>query len=159
MLFRNKMQRNRGFTLLEIITTVVVIAVAATALMSVFSSTVATSADPVLEHQAIAIAEAYMDEIAAKDFAPCPVSAPCPGSVRLAPAPADIDDVLDYNSLPDTIVRDQNGVAIGALSDYSITVTVATSDLNGIADALRIDITVSHASIDPVLLSGYRTNY
>ena len=153
MLVRSKMQRNRGFTLLEIITTVVVIAVAATALMSVFSSTVATSADPVLEHQAIAIAEAYMDEIAAKDFTPGP------GSVRLAPAPADIDDILDYNSLPDTLVRDQNGVAIAALSDYSITVTVATSNLNGIADALRIDISVSHASIDPVLLSGYRTDY
>ena len=56
MLIRNKMPRNRGFTLLEIITTVVVIAVAATALMSVFSSTVATSADPVLEHQAVAVA-------------------------------------------------------------------------------------------------------
>jgi MSHA pilin protein MshD len=155
MLVRNKMLRNRGFTLLEIITTVVVIAIAATALMSVFSSTVATSADPVLEHQAIAIAEAYMDEIAAKDFAPGP------GSVRLAPLPGDIDDVLDYNFLPDTIVRDQNGVAIAALSDYSIVVSVVTDGLNGIAavDSLRIDITVSHASIDPVLLSGYRTNY
>jgi MSHA pilin protein MshD len=154
-----KIFKHAGFTLLEIITTVVVIAIAATALMSVFSSTVATSADPVLEHQAIAIAEAYMDEIAAKEFGPCPVSAPCPGSERLAPAPADIDDVLDYNSLPDTIVRDQNGVAIAALSDYSITVKVETKNLNGIADALFIEITVSHASIDPVLLNGYRTNY
>ena len=151
----SKALRSAGFTLLEILTTIVVIAVSATALMSVFSSTVATSADPVLEHQAIAIAEAYMDEIAAKDFTPGP------GSVRLAPAPADIDDILDYNSLPDTVVRDQNGVAIGALSDYSITVTVVPDSLNAIpmVDSLRIDITVSHASIDPVLLSGYRTNY
>jgi len=152
MLVRSKMQRNRGFTLLEIITTVVVIAVAATALMSVFSSTVATSADPVLEHQAVAIAEAYMDEIAAKDF---------DQTVPPALLRAEYNSVRDYNNLPDTIVRDQNGIAIAALSDYSITVTVVSDSLNAIpmADSLRIDITVSHASIDPVLLSGYRTNY
>jgi MSHA pilin protein MshD len=142
--------KHAGFTLLEIITTVVVIAIAATALMSVLSSTVATSADPVLQHQATAIAEAYMEEILLKDFAIGP------GNTRPT-----FDDVRDYNSLPDTVVRDQFGVAIGALSDYDITVSVGADGLNGIAaiDSLRIDITVSHASIDPVLLSGYRTNY
>jgi len=145
-----KILKHAGFTLLEIITTVVVIAVAATALMSVFSSTVATSADPVLEHQAVAIAEAYMEEILLKDFTIGP------GITRPT-----FDDVRDYNSLPDTVVRDQFGVAIGALSDYSITVAVVLDSLNGIvaADSLRIDITVSHASIDSVQLSGYRTNY
>ena len=150
MVIRTEMKRNRGFTLFEIIVTVVVIALAATALMSVFSSTVATSADPLLEHQATAIAEAYMEEILLKDFVPGP------GNTRPT-----YDDVLDYNGLPDTVVRDQFGVAIGALSDYSISVSVVSDGLNGIAaiNSLRIDITVSHASIDPVLLSGYRTNY
>jgi MSHA pilin protein MshD len=142
--------KHAGFTLLEIITTVVVIAIAATALMSVLSSTVATSADPVLQHQATAIAEAYMEEILLKDFAIGP------GNTRPT-----FDDVRDYNSLPDTEVRDQFGVAIGALSDYIITVSVVGDSLNGIApaDSLRIDLTVSHASIDDVQLSGYRTNY
>ena len=150
MVIRTEMKRNRGFTLFEIIVTVVVIALAATALMSVFSSTVATSADPLLEHQATAVAEAYMEEILLKDFVPGP------GNTRPT-----YDDVLDYNSLPDTVVRDQFGVAIGALSDYSINVSVVADGLNGIAaiDSLRIDITVSHASIVDVLLSGYRTNY
>ena len=146
------MKRTRGFTLFEIIVTVVVIAIAATALMSVFSSTVATSADPVLEHQAIAIAEAYMEEILLKDF-----------DLTGPPAPprAEYNDVRDYNSLPDSVVRDQFGVAIPALSDYNISVSVVADGLNGIAaiDSLRIDITISHASIDDVLLSGYRTNY
>jgi MSHA pilin protein MshD len=145
-----KILKHAGFTLFEIIVTVVVIALAATALMSVFSSTVATSADPVLQHQATAIAEAYMEEILLKDF--------FPGSGNTRPT---YDDVLDYNSLPDTVVRDQFGVSIGALSDYSISVTVVADGLNGIAaiDSLRIDIIVSHALIDNVLLSGYRTNY
>ena len=106
--------------------------------------------DPVLEHQATAIAEAYMEEILLKDFSPGP------GNTRPT-----YDDVLDYNGLPDTLVRDQFGVAIGALSDYSISVSVVADGLNGIAaiDSMRIDITVSHALIDDVLLSGYRTNY
>ena len=150
MAIRTEMKRNRGFTLFEIIVTIVVIALAATALMSVFSSTVATSADPVLEHQATAIAEAYMEEILLKDFAPGP------GNTRPT-----YDDVLDYNGLPDTVVRDQFGVAIGALSDYSVSVSVVADGLNGIAaiDSLRIDIIVGRALIDDVLLSGYRTNY
>jgi MSHA pilin protein MshD len=147
---RYRISRSSGFTLLEIITTVLVIAIAATALMSVFSSTVQTSADPLLEHQAIAIAEAHMEEILLKDFAIGPEN-----------TRPEYDDVRDYNSLPDTVVRDQNGVAIGALSDYSITVTVVPESLNGIpmASSLRIDIIVSHAAIDNVLLSGYRTDY
>ena len=96
-----------------------------------------------------------MEEILLKDF-----DEPVP-PVLPAPTRAEYDNVRDYNNLPDTVVRDQNGVAIGALSDYSITVTVVFDSLNGIAaaDSLRIDITVSHASIDPVQLSGYRTNY
>jgi MSHA pilin protein MshD len=145
-----KILKHAGFTLLEIITTVVVIALAATALMSVFSSTVATSADPVLEHQATAVAEAYMEEILLKDF-----------NISSGNTRPTFDDVRDYNNLPDTVVRDQFGLAIGTLSDYSISVSVVADSLNGIAvaDSLRIDITVSHASIDDVLLSGYRTNY
>ena len=142
--------KHAGFTLLEIITTVVVIAVAATALMSVFSSTVATSADPVLEHQAVAIAEAYMEEIQLKSFTPGP------GNTRPT-----YDDLLDYHGLVDVGARDQEGNAIAGLADYSVAVTVVADSLNTIAltDSLRIDITVSHASIEPVLLSGYRTNY
>ena len=146
--------KHAGFTLLEIITTVVVIALAATALMSVFSSTVATSADPVLEHQAVAIAEAYMEEIQLKDFNQ---------TGPLAPPRAEYNDVWDYNGLIDVGARDQEGNAIAGLADYSVAVTVEFDSLHTIdavdLDALRIDITVSHASIDPVLLSGYRTDY
>ena len=146
----SKVLRSAGFTLLEILTTIVVIAVAATALMSVFSSTVATSADPVLEHQAIAIAEAYMEEIQLKSFTP--------GLENTRPT---FDDLQDYNGLIDVGARDQEGNAIAGLADYSVAVTVVFDSLNGIAatDSLRIDITVSHASIDPVQLSGYRTDY
>ncbi|MCZ6724304.1 MAG: prepilin-type N-terminal cleavage/methylation domain-containing protein [Gammaproteobacteria bacterium] len=145
-----KILKHAGFTLLEIITTVVVIAVAATALMSVFSSTIRTSADPVLQHQALAIAEAYMEEILLKDFTVGP------GNTRPT-----FDDVRDYNGLNDVGARDQGNNPIAGLTDYTISVTVVNDGLNGIAavDSLRINIVVSRALIDDILLSGYRVNY
>ena len=150
MVNRSIFRGHSGFTLLEIIVTLVVISIAATALMSVFSSTVRTSADPMIQQQAVSIAEAYMEEILLKDFAVGP------GSTR-----ATFDDVRDYNNLPDAVVRDQNGAAIGALSDYTIAVAVTGVALNGIAatDSLRVNITVSHAVIGDLLLRGYRVNY
>jgi MSHA pilin protein MshD len=145
-----KILRHSGFTLLEIITTVVVIAIAATALLSVFSSTIRTSADPVFQHQALAIAEAYMEEILLKDFAIGPET-----------TRASFDDVRDYNGLNDVGARDQGNNPIAGLTDYTITVTVVNDGLNGIAavDSLRIDIVVSRVLIDDILLSGYRLNY
>lgn len=150
MAINNKRARHSGFTLLEIITTVVVIAVAAPTLMSVFSSTIQTSANPMFQHQALSIAEAYMEEILLKDFAIGPEA-----------TRANFDDVRDYNGLTDVGARDQANNLIAGLNDYTISVTVANDGLNGIAaaDSLRIDITVSHAVIDNILLSGYRVNY
>ncbi len=150
MAINNRHARHSGFTLLEIITTVVVIAVAAPTLMSVFSSTIQTSADPMFQHQALSIAEAYMEEILLKDFAIGPET-----------TRANFDDVRDYNGLNDIGARDQANNLIAGLNDYTVSVTVANDGLNGIAaaDSLRIDITVSHALIDDILLSGYRVNY
>lgn len=151
MCYRRKISRHSGFTLLEIVVTLVVISIAATALMSVFSSTVRTSADPMIQQQAVSIAEAYMEEILLKDFAPGPG-----GATR-----ATFDDILDYNGLTDNGARDQNNNLIAGLGAYTIAVAVTGVPLNGIAatDSLRIDITVSHAVIGILQLSSYRVNY
>ena len=144
------MSRHSGFTLLEIIVTLVVISIAAATLMSVFSSTVRTSADPMIQQQAVSIAEAYMEEILLKDFAVGP------GASR-----ATFDDVRDYNGLTDVGARDQNNNAIAGLGAYTVAVLVADDALNGIVatDSRRIDITVSHALIGDIVLSGYRVIY
>jgi MSHA pilin protein MshD len=145
--------RYSGFTLLEIIVTLVVVGIAATALMSVFSSTVRTSADPMIQQQAVSIAEAYMEEILLKDFAVGPGG----------PMRSTYDDVLDYHLLLDAGAKDQNGSLVPGLEDYTIAVSVTGAALNGIgaSASLRIDITVTHAVIGNLnlLLSGYRTDY
>lgn len=151
MFFKPNKIRSAGFTLIEIITTIVVLSVAATAIMSMFSNTIRSSANPMIQQQAISIAEAYMEEILLKSFSD-------PGGPAVE-SRASFDDVLDYNSLPDTVVRDQNGDEITALSDYTVTVTVNTLALNGIPNALHIRVIVDHNVLDPITIDSFRTDY
>jgi MSHA pilin protein MshD len=148
-----------GFTLIEIIVTIVVLAIAGTTLLSVFTSTARTSADPMIQQQAISIAEAYMEEILLKNFSD-PQDEET-GSREDVETRASYDDVQDYNSLPDKIVRDQKNNEIPQLSDYKVTVTVVGAELNGIPanDSMRVDITVSHRVAGSITISGYRTKY
>lgn len=164
-----------GFTLIEVLVTIVVVGIAASAIISVFISTVRSSADPLIQQQAIAIAEAYMEEIQLKQFcqdAAPPMTTPPPKAppgcasetgVSEGESRATYNDVQDYNSLIDSEVRDQDGVAIAELAAYSVTVVVSAAALGSItqlsANAMRIDITVDHAAIEPITLSGFRTNY
>ncbi len=149
----NSIGKFSAFTLIEILVTIVVISIAGTALMSVYTSMVAKSADPIIQQQALAIAEAYMEEIRLKAFTdPDGVG----GEIR-----ANFDDILDYNNLPDANVRDQNGAVIPSLSAYSVAVTVAAAPFAGIpvADSMRIDVVVGHPAISPITLSSFRTSY
>ena len=153
-------RRQTGGTLIELVIAIVIISIAVSTILMALSTSVAQSADPMIRHQAVAIAEAYLEEISLMDFAD-PQGGETGGAEAGETRPV-YDDVQDYNSLPDSVVRDQNGIAIGALSAYSITVVVAGNILNGIvaADSMRIDIAVNHAAIgNNVLLSGYRVNY
>ena len=175
-------KRNRafasGFTLIEVLVTIVVISIAATAIMGVFINTVKTSADPLIQQQAIAIAEAYMEEIQSRKFCEDvspPMSLPPPQSIPScvtetggsegAQSRSTFDDIQDYNDpvVVDGVVRDQNYVAIAGRGGYSIAVVVSAAALGvtseGSGNAMRIDITVSHAAIDPITLSGFRANY
>jgi MSHA pilin protein MshD len=148
-----------GFTLIEIIVTIVVLAIAGTTLLSVFTNTARTSADPMIQQQSISIAEAYMEEILLKDFNdPQDVET---GSREEGETRANYDDVQDYKYLQDKKVRDQNNNLIPQLSDYEVTVTVNGALLNGILaeDSMRIDITVSHRVAGSIAISGYRTRY
>ncbi len=150
---KSTIRRHTGFTLIEVITTIVVLAIAATALLSVYTSMVRGSADPMIQQQAVSIAEAYMEEILLKNFTVGPETTPRPN----------FDDVQDYNGLTDVGARDQSDNPITGLGAYTINVTVFADDLNGITsasgDALRIDVTIRHAATGSIVLSGYRTNY
>lgn len=148
-----------GLSLIELIVSVVIISIAITTIVATFSRVSLSSVDPMLQEQAIAIAEAYMEEITLKPFLDPDTLAVCPapeGSRSL------YDNVCDYNGLNDVGVRDQaGGVPITGLEQFTVNVSVQNSALNGVpaASSLRIDIRVSHTSErgSTAYLTGYRT--
>ena len=152
----------KGLTLVELVIAIVVVSIAVTAVMGTMASIGGRSADPVVLLQAQAIADSYMDEISSKAFV-----YPDPGPICKAVPPgnrADYTAVCDYNSLPDTVVRNSAGVAIPELSAYSVAVAItvnAGADFSPAittADALKIEVTVTSPN-GPFSITGYRTRY
>ncbi len=153
------MRRQSAFTLIEIIVTIVILAVASTALLSVFTSMVRGSADPVVQQQATTIAEAYLEEILLRAF-----NDPQGGETGTDEGEAgraDYDDVKDYRSLAAGPAADQLGNPVAALAAYTVTVTITNAALGGLplADSLRVDVNVNHPAIGNIQLSGFRTRY
>ena len=93
--------RERGATLVELQISIVVVAVAASAVLGVVSSSAGRSADAMVLAQATSIAEAYLEEIALKSFAD-------PDGAAEANRTA-YDGVVDYDGLVDSGARDQLG--------------------------------------------------
>lgn len=144
-----------GLTLVELLVSIVIVSIAASTILGVISMTTAGSADPMIRHQSAAIAEAYLEEILLK-----PINDP--DGIDGEAARADFDDLDDYDGLVDAGARDQFGAPIAGLTDYSVGVSVGSSaglPATPAVDALRIDVTVTHASAVNFTLSGYRTRY
>jgi MSHA pilin protein MshD len=147
--------RQRGFTLIELIVAITIVSIVATTLLGVLAAVSSRSADAMLQQQASAIAQAYLDEILQR-WVVDPNGTP-PNTGR-----GSWDLVDQYNGLVDVGAKDQFGNAIVALSAYTVSVGVVQSAaLPGIAGAAarRIDVTVTRAPNVSVAVSGYRTNY
>ena len=149
------MRRQAGTTLIELVIAIVIIAIAASAVLVALSTSIASSADPMVRHQAVAIAEAYLEEIALRSFAD-------PDGVDGEASRDLYDDVDDYDGLVDNGARNQFDAAIAGLSDYTISVDVTPSNaLPSIAstDLYLINVTVSHAANINFSISAYRANF
>ena len=147
--------RHQGFTLIELIVAITVVAIAATTLLGTIAAVTSRSADSMMQQQAIAIAQAYLDEIEQRWVVD-------PNGTPANTGRGSWDLVDQYNGLTDVGAHDQFGNAIAALSAYTVAVSVAQSTaLTGIAGtaARRIDVTVTASPNVRVTLSGYRTNY
>jgi len=155
MLIRANQQ---GVTLVELVISIVILAVAVVGVLSSLGTIVGRSADPMIREQSIAIAEAYLEEISLSQFAPvgsCPAVPGAGGRVNYS-------HICHYHGLADAGAIDQNGTAVTGLGSYTIAVTVSnSSNLGGLASAvtLRIDVNVTGPTNETFSLSTYRTNY
>jgi MSHA pilin protein MshD len=173
---RTKRGRQKGVTLVELVVSIVVISVGLAGLLVVMDRNTRSTGNPMIWHQAVAVGEAYLEEILLKPFCDpdpgniCQVSNP-PGGANCTVCPAAeasrdlFDNVCDYDSLPDNVVRDQTGAAVGGLGNYSVMVNVSVAGaLNGLSgglcEVLEIQVTVTEPQAGTnVIISGYQTNY
>jgi len=155
----------RGISLIELIIFIVVIGVAVAGVLAAFISSTRASADPMIQKQALAIAEALLEEVQLQPFTYCDPddtaaaaalsSADCSGGAGGAndesrtPLTHEgesrtsvplFDNVSDYNGLTVDPITNINGTALG-LNGYSATIAVATQGIGaiGIIPAIPVD--------------------
>jgi MSHA pilin protein MshD len=140
-------------TLIEVVISIVVIATAVGAVLGVFAKNVEKSADALIVSQAIAVAEAYLEEVTLKAFGD-------PDGDDTETLRGEFDDADDYDGMLDIGAADQFGNPIPELAGYTIAIDVQpTAALPGIpaTDALRIDVRVQFAPFVDYTLSTYKT--
>ncbi len=159
--FQNNAQKKAsqgGFTLIEVIVFIVIIAVAMGALLAVFNHSVVNSVDPAVRVKALEKGQALLDEILARKFdentptggvPACDSSAgqPCLG---ISPD-GDFEDVGDYQGYAD-------------ISDpkfpISVSVVNAGADLGLSANRARlIVVSVGMPGGSTLRLSAYKVNF
>ena len=148
-------QRQRGVTLVELIVAITIVSISATTILGTMATVASRSADAMVQQQAIAIGQAYLDEVLQRWVVD-------PNGNPGVSGRANWNTVDAYNGLNDIGARDQFGNAIAALAGYNVSVSVVNSGgLGGIGAAAvrRVDVTVTHPPGVTVTLSGYRANF
>jgi MSHA pilin protein MshD len=172
----------RGLSLVELLVFIVVVGIAVSGVLSVYSLNVRSSADPMLRKQALAIAESLLEEVLAKPYTYCD---PDDANVETASSPAGCatmaetamaaeggetrysnvtpyDNVNDYNGFAMGPIIDLGNNAVAGLAGYSASVQVQPAGaFNGIpaGETLLVTVTVTAPGNQGVSLSGYRTRY
>ena len=153
----NRSSRNRGVNLVELLISIVIISIACTGVLLIFAQTVRYSADPMLQTQALAIAEAYLDEILARPLAD-------PDGTNAGETRATYDNVGDYDNLSNAPPQDQAGAVADFapadgqpdLAGYQVDVDVTAGvAVNGVAMS-QVDVRVRYGTVVDVTLTGYR---
>ena len=151
-MFMNR-SRSRGFTLIELIIFIVIVGVAMAGILSVFNTSVKSSADPMVRKQTIAIAESLLEEILQKEYVN--PSGGNTGSTRALFD--DVDQYAGYSTSGGMV--DVSGTAVTGLGSYNISpaVTVSTATLGSLS-VKKITVSVTGPG-GTISLSGYRGNY
>lgn len=172
--------RQRGVSLVELIIFIVVVGVAVAGVVAALRLGAATSTDPMVHKQALAVAEALLEEVELQPFTFCdPDDANAASAVSAAGcatpevigaeggetrghAVTPLDNVSDYNGLSLVGISGIDGAAITGLGAYNATIAVSQQALGGIVPpeaVLLIRVTVTGPAGVTVVLDGYRTRY
>lgn len=143
--------RQTGMSLIELILSIVIVSIALSGILGLVNLTVLHSPDPLVQRQAIAIAESYIEEISL-----LPITDP-DGS-NAGETRSSFDNIDDYDGLSDSGAHDQNGNAITGLENYTIDVTVSDQTISSVT-MKAIAISVSRPGTSTINLTAYRAAY
>jgi len=168
---RHKHNEQNGMTLVEMVISIVLISIAMTAVLTVFSTTMGRSADPLWKNKSLKLAQAYLDEILSKKYdentpvggMPAPTSISCNVAGPAGGGRDNYDTVDDYNGLSDNPPKLVTDTDMTGYDDYTVNVTVvcAGSDV-GLSDnkyAKLITVTVISPNNTTMPFSVYRGNF
>lgn len=140
------MLKQSGLSMIELVVTIVILAIALAIMTSALSGSLSRSTTAAIELQAVALAQAYLDEILGKRFdertrtsgiPPCRATAPparqCTAEGLFGPDGAEtrarFDDIDDYHGLDEgdgqaTPLQDANGVTRTGYENFRVAVDV-----------------------------------
>jgi MSHA pilin protein MshD len=170
--------RQGGFTLIETVIVIVLLGVMMAGMTALFVENVKRSHQPYLRQRALAVADAFMDEILRKrwdDNTPlgggcvntgsgtCPAGPVAAGIGTEEGTRSNYDDIDDYDAISNqSPPQDSAGGAMTGYGGFSVSVTVDQPGAwNGVAaaDVKRIRVQVTSSSGESLSLSAYRVNY
>jgi MSHA pilin protein MshD len=162
----------RGTTLVELVVFIVIVGVSVAGILMVIDRAARASSDPLVAKQALAIAEAFLEEVQLMPFTYCDPDDPAvstaqstvdctlkveaigpeaafggqPNNESRSSADSPFDNVNDYhgyNTSPTGIKDIVTNATIPALSAYNVQVSVAATTLGTIASTDALLITVT----------------
>jgi MSHA pilin protein MshD len=177
----------QGISLIELVLFIVITGIALAGVLLVMNKVTASSADPLIRKQALAIAESLLEEIELMPFTYCDpndvnaasavspascsagmsqdvITGPVPATETRSSATNPFDNVADYSNFSMSPIADITGTAVPGLSGYAASVAISRAGiaLLGTADdgaALRITVTVNGPGNTQAVVDGYRTRY
>lgn len=112
--------RQQGVTLIEVIVALVIFSIAMTVIFGIVAETSRRSSDPILQTQALHIAQSYLDEVLALS----PTTASCPITVDKIASRESWQTVDCYNGVNHEPPRDRSGNPLtGNLAAYLVRVS------------------------------------
>jgi MSHA pilin protein MshD len=161
---RGASQRQQGLSMIELIFAIVILSVGLVALLVPITSAIKNSADPVVAKQAVAVAEAMLEEIELQPFN-IPTGSTCNPCAATQANRASFDHISNYDGFSSAAVCriDDTTCASPILQNYSILVSAThpPGPLGAVpaANAYLIAVTVTASNNVQVTLSSYRTSY
>ncbi|HEX4584372.1 MAG TPA: hypothetical protein VH183_06050 [Burkholderiaceae bacterium] len=165
----DRSNRQRGTALVEVILFVLIVSVAVVSVVSALSLAVRHSSDPLVQRQALAIAESLIQEIDSQPYArkdpynptgPDDAIGPEAGETR-AGSPLPFDNPNDYSGYLETGIVAPDGSSVPGLGAYSASVVATQQAMDNVpsGDGLLVVVTATGPDGQPVTMTTFRARY